>query len=223
MTIRRDHRLAAVLALVLMSGCGGAEVPSPSASGAQSVGSPGASAPNDCPLQGGVTDTHQDAELEGLLPPSVAGRQLTRWSLAGACWLWAMNDPETAGQIETDARSEGVLIDDVSFGMDGRTDPDADPPYMVQGVRVPDHDATVQFALSVLAANVGFVSLDEFWSGDFELRTIGGKEILVGASTMLVQDEHQRGMPYMYDAGEYVFIVVTDDEAWAIEAISQLP
>ena len=37
-----------------------------------------------------------------------------------------------------------------------------------------------------------------------------------------IQDEHERGRPYAYDVGDVRFIVTTDEEAWATEAIARL-
>ena len=40
---------------------------------------------------------------------------------------------------------------------------------------------------------------------------------------MLDQNEHQRGLPYLYDAGEVRYIIITDSESWATDALRQLP
>jgi hypothetical protein len=58
-----------------------------------------------------------------------------------------------------------------------------------------------------------------------EDREIGGKEVAVGPLDVIRQTEHQRGRPYLYGstALDVSFIVITDDEAWAEEAIRALP
>ena len=53
--------------------------------------------------------------------------------------------------------------------------------------------------------------------------TIAGKQVYVGTADMLAQDTHQRGRPYLYQTDRYVFLVITDDDAWAAGAIGQLP
>ena len=40
---------------------------------------------------------------------------------------------------------------------------------------------------------------------------------------MLVQDEHQHGRPYLYQTDAYMFLLITDDDSWATDAIGQLP
>jgi hypothetical protein len=40
---------------------------------------------------------------------------------------------------------------------------------------------------------------------------------------MVDQTEHLRGWPHVYDSGTVHFRVVTDEEAWAADAIRQLP
>ena len=40
---------------------------------------------------------------------------------------------------------------------------------------------------------------------------------------MVDQDVHQRGRPYFYETEDYLFLVLTDDDAWATDAIGQLP
>ena len=57
----------------------------------------------------------------------------------------------------------------------------------------------------------------------FEARTIGGKEVFVGSPAMLRQSEHQRGTPYLYQTDDTMFLIITDDEAWAREALAALP
>jgi hypothetical protein len=59
-------------------------------------------------------------------------------------------------------------------------------------------------------------------------RTAGGigrrrLHIGVSASDLLTQSEHQRGVPYLVTSSECLFIVITDDPAWASAAIAQLP
>ena len=40
---------------------------------------------------------------------------------------------------------------------------------------------------------------------------------------MLDQTEHIRGRPYLYQTDDAMYLVVTDDDKWALEAIKQLP
>jgi hypothetical protein len=54
-------------------------------------------------------------------------------------------------------------------------------------------------------------------------RTIAGKTVHVGSADMVEQVDHQRGIPYLYQGDGYVFLVLTDDPAWAEEALAALP
>jgi hypothetical protein len=47
--------------------------------------------------------------------------------------------------------------------------------------------------------------------------------VYVGNIGMIAQSEHIRGTPYLIDTPDFGLIVVTDDPAWAEDAISQLP
>ena len=52
---------------------------------------------------------------------------------------------------------------------------------------------------------------------------MAGKEVYVGATDMLEQTDHQHGKPYLYQTDATMFVVITDDAAWAEEAFEQLP
>ena len=157
---------------------------------------------------------HQDPALESVLPDSVAGRHLTRWSLRGRCWPEFVGfDPDTIG---------GVALNDLAYAITGRS-ADRDPPYFVHVTRHltdPDADA---LALSLLLGVAGFSDLESLRPEDFGAASIGGKDVQVGTLAMVPQDAHQRGRPYIYETDDYSFLVITDDEQWAGDAISQLP
>jgi hypothetical protein len=69
----------------------------------------------------------------------------------------------------------------------------------------------------------GFTRDTDEWITDD--REIGGKLVAVGPPDLIRQTAHQRGRPYLYGSTALgvSFIVVTDDEAWAEEAIRALP
>jgi hypothetical protein len=54
-------------------------------------------------------------------------------------------------------------------------------------------------------------------------RTIAGKTVHAGSADMVEQNNHQRGIPYLYQGDGYMFLVLTDDPAWAEEALAALP
>ena len=57
----------------------------------------------------------------------------------------------------------------------------------------------------------------------YDVRMIGGKTVHVGSADMVNQNDHQRGIPYLYENDDYTFLVLSEDPAWAEEAIAALP
>ena len=116
-------------------------------------------------------------------------------------------------------------IDDTNlvYGVDGRSDL-ADPPFFVYAAVRPLNNEEVELALYLLLGGAGF--LDTAGAIDlthYQQKTIAGKQIYVGTPDMLGQDTHQRGRPFLYENDKYMFLVISDDDAWAADAIGQLP
>ena len=246
--MRRDLPATVVLALTLV-GCGtaattispsgfvGATLPGSTAAASLTPISPSSPAATasaasetvDCDTTN-VTLLHQAPELEALLPASVAGRQLARWSVRGRCWLKVASGRSPS---EIDALlAEFVTAEDprpieessLTYAVAGRSDTKADPPYFVFVAARPVTDKEVGLALLLVFAGALFI--DPVRAGDlsvYEERTIAGRQVYVGTVTMLSQNEHQRGRPYLYQTDDYMFLVLADDEAWANDAIAQLP
>lgn len=160
-------------------------------------------------------DFHDAPELEALLPAVVAGRPLFRWSVRGANYfshVGFLTDEELAN-LEGDLATEGYILDDFSQGTAGRDTSD-DPPYFV----------IVLHVRGFLARDLPRESnLDHPEAGDFGQVMIAGKQVWRGVPEMVTQTEHLRGTPYVYESGEYLFTIVTEDEAWAADALAQLP
>jgi hypothetical protein len=181
-----------------------------------------------CGSDGGLP--HQAADLEALLPSSVANRNLSRWSLRGRCWLEVLagRSPEEVEALlalfETPGDPHRIVAEHLAYGVAGRADPDVDPPYIVFGAVRP-HDRDEITATTVLMLQgAGYEDVgDGADLRNYEVATIAGRSIHVGSIDMLKQDDHQRGRPHLYQTDDHMFIVVTDDEAWAEDAISQLP
>jgi hypothetical protein len=60
-------------------------------------------------------------------------------------------------------------------------------------------------------------------AGTFTWTSIGGKAVQRGTTEMIDQTDVARGLPYVYGADDIRFRIVTDDPAWAADAIRQLP
>ena len=165
---------------------------------------------------------HDAPEVEELLPGAVAGRPLAAWSVRGEATLrlWGMTPDEIRATSETLAAS-GVDLDDIVQATAGRSDVGADPPYFVLAFRIPEA------ARDLLGGHALFASGFTRDTNQMQLddRIVGGRSVSVGPLDLLVQNDHQRGRPYLYGstALDMSFIVITDDEDWAAEAISELP
>jgi hypothetical protein len=158
---------------------------------------------------------HQDAQLERMMPTSVAGEQLVAWSYRGADYF---TDVAGLSQADVaDARAAlaqgGLDLDQMGFAMDGRASTDDDP-YFVVAISLGSGQAS-QVPLGMF--------IDYADAGVFTPELVGGKRVDVGVTAMFDQTEHLRGLPYVYSAGTVRYIVVTDDPAWAEDALRQLP
>ncbi|MDH4112503.1 MAG: hypothetical protein OEV60_07455 [Actinomycetota bacterium] len=164
---------------------------------------------------------HEAEDVESLLPNKIAGRWLDTWSVRGESVLdlWGYSAGEIA-DVREQLAALGVDVDDVAQGTAGRSDL-ADPPYFVHAFRIPAAARDLLGGRAIAAA--GFTRDTDAW--DLEDREIGGKEVAVGPLDLIHQTEHERGRPYLYGstALDVSFIVITDDEAWAEEAIRALP
>jgi hypothetical protein len=172
--------------------------------------------------QGGYT--HQAAALEAVLPKKVAGRDLTVWSMVGECWLKTLaQDPTRYADLVQLAKDNGVELNDLQYGIAGRSDL-AHPPYFVYGVAIPADRNAADMATVLMIAGGGFKDVSAVMeSPDWTMTNLGDHAVLGGTAEMLRQDEHQRGTPYIVETDHFTFLVITDDEAWARAAIGQLP
>jgi hypothetical protein len=170
--------------------------------------------------------SHDDAALEALLPDAVAGRNLLKWSSAGWCLVHGAYPTEEAFKRALGGIAEaGVDAADLRIALAGRSDTERDPPYFVYAMHQPADEQAYAIAFVILIASgldavdpFGFAS-DESW----ETRTVSGKEVQLGATELIAQSEHERGRPYVYTTDTVLFAIVTDDEAWAAEALEGLP
>ena len=136
---------------------------------------------------------HQAPELEGVLPPSVDGRTLARWSVRGRCW------PEMAldgGPVAVDDFLDGIEtpggepinLDNVAYAVAGRADTTADPPYFVWAANRPVDEDELNLTLILLFGGAGYhdvaAGIDP---RNYTPQTIAGKEVYVGTDAMLTR------------------------------------
>jgi len=94
------------------------------------VGSPSA----DCGPPN-VTLRHQAPEVEALLPASVQGRALARWSVRGRCWADMVINRSPSeidaflAQFETPDDPRRIDMTHLTYGVAGRSDTTTDPPF----------------------------------------------------------------------------------------------
>jgi hypothetical protein len=169
-------------------------------------------------------------ELEALLPERLGQRPLYRWSVRGRCFLdmvWAGTAEGVDGVIksaESIDPTREIDIEHLAMAVAGRDDPAVDPPYFVWALA---HPATEEEATLALTMMFGGASFEDVTAGlDYTTYTearIGGKQVRIGTKAMIQQGEHERGLPYIYETEDVLFLVVADDAAWAAEAIKKLP
>ena len=225
-------RVVIAFALLSLAACAGnAVAPSSSATPSNDTAARAASSsPASCPTtdaSGGYP--HQAPEIEAILPAVVAGRPLTRWSVRGRCWLEILiDDPAEvdpfAARFKTDSNPNPLDEANLVYGVAGRSDTKTDPPFFVYAAVRPDDEAEIALALVLLLAGGGFP--DPASASDlsrYEEVTVAGKQVYAGSLEMVHQDTHQRGRPFLYQTDDHMFLVITDDDAWATDAIGQLP
>jgi len=172
---------------------------------------------------------HQAPEIEKVLPASVAGRDLTRWSVRGRCWLeLAITSPADiapfVARFRTPTNPSPANDTDLVYGVAGRSNLSTDPPFFVYGAVRPTDEAELTLVLALLFGGGRFLDIaDASDLSRYQEQTIAGKQVYVGTLGMLSQDIHQRGRPFLYQNDQYLFLVITDDDAWAAAAIGQLP
>jgi hypothetical protein len=169
---------------------------------------------------------HEAEELEPLLPSAIQGRDMTTWSASGQCWL-EMAFPTEAGLVEISKIVEEWDVDttDLRMAVAGRSDTATDPPYFVYVMPIPDDTDAYDLATFLLLGGiVGPENVESAFNGfDTQATTVGGREVYVNRTDVVPQTEHQRGRFYWYSTETHEYLVLTEDEAWAADAISQLP
>jgi hypothetical protein len=164
--------------------------------------------------------SHDAPDLEGFLPKTVKGRELAIWSVRGEAVLRLWNlSPDLIARTSHDLEALGVRLGDLAQATAGRSDTHRDPPSLVFVFRIPPTGADLLGGYAMRAA--GFTR--EMRTGDLVEQVIGGKHVSVGPVALIRQDRHERGRPYVYQPRDLVVVVVSDDEAWAADAIGQLP
>ena len=158
---------------------------------------------------------HEAPEVEQLLPAKIAGKPLTTWSYHGENWLTCLGTGTAADIAAFDAElaAQGLSLKDISVATGGRSDTASDPPYLIHAYMMAGQPGSYwppTFAV------------DHPDAAGFRETVIEGKTVLVGDTAAVEQTEHQRGRPYIWNSPTVHYVIITDDEAWAAEALRSL-
>lgn len=170
---------------------------------------------------------HEAPALEALLPASIAGAALTRWSVRGRCFLEMLTDGAGDGSaglldalvhgLEAPDDGDGLVVDDLAAAVGG-----APPSFVVAAARTPGTDEAA-LARQLLFAAAGFRDPRYALDGvGFVEHAIAGCRVLVGTPRMLRKATGQRATPYVIERPDAVFVVVAAKRPWAEEAIAGL-
>jgi len=156
-------------------------------------------------------------ELQAMLPVWVGGRALSTHSHRGLEYLraWSPVPEEQLERLASDpaaveaAFGPGVALDDLEFAVAGRSST-SDPAYFVTALRIRGLPARLRPLPSPAAGGLSWTA-----------RTFGTRTVRTDRAT------GERGAQgymshYVYDVGDVRFIIITDDEEWATEAIARL-
>ncbi len=155
---------------------------------------------------------HEAPDLEAALPKTIAGRPMSMESYHGRLMVICVKGGTAAdvAEVANDLATEGLTLADVSVVVDGRADTQADPPYFIIAYRLAGHPGDDWPSTT---------GLDEPAAAAFRETDIEGKHVLVGEAAAVAQTEHVRGRPYVWDSPTVHYLIVTDDAAWAAEAL----
>jgi len=165
---------------------------------------------------------HGASDLEATLPAQVDGRPLIKWSICGL-EFWRAVGRKPGANDEAKLQALGLSRDDMAMAVAGRADARRAPPYIVWAVRF---GGLTGYALreplpSYLAMAV--MRVDPNRGDGFKDATLGGRSVMVGNRAMVNQNNHHRGLPYVYLTDSAIYAVITEEERWAAEAIRALP
>ena len=158
---------------------------------------------------------HDAPDLEKVVPTVIAGRPLTIWSVHGERMVTCITGGTAADVADLAAAlaAEGLGLNDISVVTAGRTDVATDPPYFILAYNLVGHPGS-EFPSTTA---VDYPDAAAFHEADIE-----GKHVLVGETAGMDQSQHVRGRPYVWNSPTIHYLIVTDDEAWAAEALRSL-
>jgi hypothetical protein len=167
--------------------------------------------------------------LEAQLPAAVEGHDLARYSLVGRDWVNATMAGLTATEIDdllarfTAHGGDTIDQSHLAVAWAAPVDP-LTPSFVMFAVARPSGRSEADLAEFLLLQGAHYTN--ENMPVDlsrYTARTIDGKTVFLGATSMLLPIQPPRGQPYLYQTTTTMFIIETDDAAAAEDAIRQLP
>ena len=166
-----------------------------------------------------ATSYHDAPDLEATLPSTVAARQMVRWSVARDNFWDVLGGNRARSELTPELESVGAAPSDIEMAVAGRADSAHDPPYIVWALQFGSLTGSdlwgpvpSSIAMDVMHVNV---NRGENWRD----ATLGGKKVLIGNRSMIDQNRHQHGMPYVWITKSAIYALITDDESWAEEVV----
>jgi hypothetical protein len=217
------------MCVLLSAACGNAIAPTPRATVTTSPRSAASNARPDTtvgtlkdPSEFGV-DVHDAPDLEATLPAAVDGRQLVRWSVSGDNF-WTLSGGDRAREAYgPDLATVGLSLEDITMAVAGRAE-SGHPPYIIWALRFGNLGGNALEGPVPLSLTVDVMHVDENREEEnWREALVANRPVLVGTDSMVDQDEHTRGRPYLYVADRAVYGIISDDEEWANEAIAAMP
>jgi hypothetical protein len=217
----RPTVLGVILAVAFVAGCGTATstpaptrstVPAvstaPTASGSAvvsgSAAAPGSASPCD---SSGLGLAHVDAALEDLLPSTIGGVCLEKFSLVLSAYV---KSPPTGGDKSLYAAwlvKFGKTPDDVNLAITADL---AQPPtinFNIHAIKVPG------VAAATLSSTFGEVARAANWSVASHPNYVAGQTILE------ITDPATGHVGYVYSKGEVLYAIITDDQSLLTETV----
>ena len=105
----------------------------------------------------------------------------------------------------------------------GRADSKLDPPYIIWVMRFGRLRGSALRAQAPSSIAMGAMSIDPNQGADWLDREIAGRQVLVGHSGMVHQDDHHRGWPVVYLTIDCIYALIAAEDGWIEEVVASLP
>jgi hypothetical protein len=200
----RSAALAGLLALALAacSSSGGSSTPTPTPTASPT---PTTAATSSAIAQPSFNLPSNAKELEALLPDTLGGAKLTKFSMKGSDFVSQSDNPELKAWLDSLGKSLNDVSAAYAFDITGGTETGIFA-FRVNGV---DHNTLLNGLKT--AMDQGDSAPTSWTTTD-----IGGKSGVMAATT-------DSGTTYLYGTADLVFFVVAKDQSTAADALSKLP